>query len=333
MSNAHEKARLGFVGLGEYAETLAKASQACENIEIAACFTRTPAKRRRFAETFGCREIDSFEALCAADDLDGVVLVTPNDVHADQTIALSEAGKHVFVEKPICNTLDEADRMIVACAKAGVVLAVGHQMRRCGVYRKWKEILTNGELGEVLFFEANHCGDLVRVWPEDDWRFHAQRGSGPLIHKGIHKLDLLSYFFGEAESVITMARPLAFNPEVNETTVSAFRFANGVIGSFTSGFRYNHNTISLIGSEQSVFYSGYGDAFTLKNERTWEQTQVTCPHVDEIRDEMWEFAQAVLGRVRYEVDGAEARRALRLAIGARKAARTNMPFNFNSKKL
>ncbi len=314
-------ARLAFVGLGKFAQELATAcTKQPRRITIASCFTRTAATRDAFARTFACGQHDSFEALCADPDIDGVVLATPNDTHGDQTVALARAGKHVFVEKPLCNTLDEADRMIAACAEAGVILAVGHQERRHSVYRRMKNMLTSGALGRVLAFEANHCGNLVGIWPKDDWRFDTARGVGPLLHKGIHKIDILNYLFGRAETVATLTIPLAINPAMPGTTVSVLGFRGGIIGSLTSGFEHNNSSFTISGSVRSIAYSGHGPSIRVKDERTWTFQEIDCGADDPLGEELGEFAEAVRGAGPVEVDGQAAREAIAVAVAAQSAA-------------
>ncbi len=324
-----KKARLAFVGLGKYAHNLAKNAERCDRIEIKTCFTRTPEKRRQFASAFGCSEKESFEAICADPDIDGVILVTPNDVHSEQAVALAKAGKHVFVEKPICNTLEQADAMIRACKEANVILAVGHQERRCPVYREWKRMIDVGAFGKVFSFESNHCGNLLKAWPKDDWRFQADRGASHILHKGIHKIDVLNYLFGEMESVATLSRPLDFSPQVSESIVSAFRFANGVLGSFTSSFAYTNCTMNIYGEKVSVFYSGYGSKFTMKIEETWEFRTVDCRPVHEVHEELSEFADAILGQGRVEVTGEAGRQAIAAALAAQQAYRCGSTVNMS----
>lgn len=313
----HAPAQLAFVGLGKFARELADAcAKQPERIAIAACFTRTPEARARFASTYGCRRHDSFEDLCADPAIDGVVLATPNDTHGEQTLALARAGKHIFVEKPLCNSLAEADRMITACAEAGVILAVGHQERRHSAYRRMRSMLTGGELGRVLAFEANHCGNLVGIWPRDDWRFDTARGVGPLLHKGIHKIDILNYLFGRAETVATLTIPLAINPAMPGTTVSVLGFRDGIVGSLTSGFEHNNSSFTISGSERSISYSGHGPIIRVKEERTWSFAEVDCGADDPIGEELGEFAEAIYAGGRVEVDGWAAREAIAVAVAA-----------------
>lgn len=319
--SSRRPAQLAFVGLGKFAQELARAcTTQPRRITIASCFTRTAASREEFAAAFDCTQHDSFEALCADPGIDGVVLATPNDTHCDQAVALARAGKHVFVEKPLCNTLAEADRMIAACAEAGVVLAVGHQERRHSVYRRMKNMLSSGALGRVLAFEANHCGNLVGIWPKDDWRFDTARGVGPLLHKGIHKIDILNYLFGPVETVSTQTIPLAINPAMPGTTVSALAFRSGIIGSLTSGFEHNNSSFTISGSVRSIAYSGHGPSIRVKDERTWTFQEIDCGPDDPLGEELGEFADAVRGLGPVEVDGAAARDAIAVAVAAQAAA-------------
>ncbi len=320
MANTNGKVRLGFVGLGNYAYHMGKCAQQCDNIEVAACFTRTPAKREKFASQFECANLTSFEAMCDDQSINGVVLVTPNDVHCPQTEALAAAGKHIFTEKPMCNTVEEADRMIEACNKTGVILAVGHQERRESVYRKIKSMIDNGEFGRVNSFETCHCGDLIKAWPADDWRFTSDQGVGPILHKGIHKIDVLNYLFGELEAVSTLSCKLEVNPEMNETTVSTMKYEGDVLGSLTTSFRFTTCSLHIYGEKKSIAFSGYGDTMTVKDEEKWEFEDVSCGKVDETVEELAEFAGAILGKCRVEVDGVAGRQAVAAGVAAKLAA-------------
>ena len=95
----------------------------------------------------------SYEEMLALDDLDGVILTTPNSAHRPGAEAAA-AGKHVFVEKPVSNTIADGRAMIEACAQANVVLAVGHSCRRHGALRHLKKMMDEGELGRVSLVEG-----------------------------------------------------------------------------------------------------------------------------------------------------------------------------------
>lgn len=322
--NDQPPVRAAIVGLGKFAHSLAKACLASECIDIVACQTRTAAKAAAFAETYGCKAYTSYDELLSDDNVEAVILVTPNNLHAGQTIAAAAAGKHVFVEKPVCNTLDEADAMIAATTEAGRLLAVGYQERRRSTYRHIKKLIETGALGRIHAFEANHCGNLLAIWPPDDWRFTKEGGIGPILHKGSHKIDVLNYLFGAAETVATIGAPLDFNPEVDATTVSAIRFANGIVGSLSTGFAHTNASLNVFGVDRSVFFSGYGTVIKIKDEKEWTFETVDCGPDRPVIEELSEFAGAIRGRGKIEVDGVAGRNALRLALALHEAGLTGL---------
>lgn len=314
---------IGVLGTGDFATSLAETGLTVPGLRLAACYGPDTTTRRRFATRFGCVEHHDFAAFCADPQLQGVIVATPNDLHHDHVLALAGAGKHIFVEKPLALTVTDADRMIATCHTHGVLLAVGHQERRQPVFRRIKQLIDAGELGTVHSFEANHCGNLLNRWPVSDWRFDSARGSGPLLHKGIHKLDILAHLFGPALSVATMATALPFNADMHQTTVSIIRYPQDVIGSFSAGFRYTNASFNVYGDAGSLFYGGHGPMLRLRNERTWEVTEIHCGSGDPLAEELSEFAAAIAGqRAGVEVDGETAREALIVALAAHQAAST-----------
>ena len=103
--------------------------------------------------------MSSYEAMLALDHLDGVILTTPNSAHRPGTQAAAAAGKHVFVEKLVSNSITDGRAMIAACEDAGVVLAIGHSHRRNGALCHLKHLIDSGELGRVSLAEGVFSND------------------------------------------------------------------------------------------------------------------------------------------------------------------------------
>lgn len=313
---------LGFVGLGPCAESLAAASRRCPGLRIAGGHDPLPERRAAFAARFGGTPYDDLRALADDPAIAAVVVASPNHTHAEVAIALAQAGKHVFVEKPMCTTLADADRMIAACRANRVQLAVGHQERRLRAYRRIRRMLRDGEIGAVRAFTANHCGNLLPGLRPDDWRLDPACGSGPLLHKGIHKLDVLNALFGRALTVASLATPLAAHPAMAATTVSILAYTGGVVGTLSAGFAHHDASFSVHGERLSVAFSGHGATLEVRDQITWETQRVECGEVDPLVEELDEFARAVRGEGGCEVDGAAGRAALALALAADHAARS-----------
>ena len=106
---------IAIVGTGMWAPRLAAAAERA-GLEVATCFSRDEGRRGGFAERFRCEPAASFDEAIGHPDVEGVLLVTPNDVHEEQTLACAEQGRHVFVEKPIAESTEAGERMRRACA-------------------------------------------------------------------------------------------------------------------------------------------------------------------------------------------------------------------------
>src|SRR5262249_30167499 len=122
--------RVGCIGMGWWSDVLADAMQRSGKLQIVSCYTRSEDKRKAFAAKYKCRAATSYEAMLADAEIEAIITPTPNDVHLATTGAAAAAGKHVFLDKPIANTVADGRAITEVCRKAGVVLALGYQRRR-----------------------------------------------------------------------------------------------------------------------------------------------------------------------------------------------------------
>ena len=136
-------------------------------------------------------------------DVDIVDICTPGDSHADIAIAAAEAGKTVFCEKPLANTVAEAERMLDAVSRAGVLHMLCHNYRRAPAVALAKRMIDAGEIGEVRHYRGTYLQDWIvdpqfpRVWRLDK----SKAGSGALGDIASHSLDLARYLVGEISEV------------------------------------------------------------------------------------------------------------------------------------
>jgi len=175
---------------------------------------RTPAKVRAAARTFGWDEAATdWRAGVARKDIDLVDISTPGDSHTEIAIAAARAGKTVFCEKPLANTVADAERMLAAVEKAGVVHMVCHNYRRIPAIVLAKRMLTEGTLGRIHHFRARYAQDRLAD-PEFplDWRLQKET-SGSGVHSDInsHIIDLARYLVGEFTDVCGLVH--TFVPE------------------------------------------------------------------------------------------------------------------------
>ena len=205
-------------------------------------------------------------------DIDIVDVATPGDSHAEIAIAAARAGKTVFCEKPLANTVREAESMLKAVEKAGVVHMLCHNYRRAPAVMLAKHLIDAGELGTIHHFRGTYLQD----WILDPnlpllWRFQKDKaGSGALGDIGSHSLDLGRFLVGEIVEVagaletFIKTRPLVDDPKkrgkvtVDDASAAVVRFANGALGTIEgtrmAAGRKNYNRFEINGSKGSIAF-------------------------------------------------------------------------------
>ena len=139
----------------------------------------------------------SLDEMLADDKIDVVSVLTPSGMHAEHTIRIAQAGKHVIVEKPMALRLKDADAMIEACDRAGVKLFVVKQNRFNVPVIKAREALDSGRFGKLVLgtVRVRWCRPQS-YYDQDDWRGTWAQDGGVLANQASHHVDLLEWFFG-----------------------------------------------------------------------------------------------------------------------------------------
>ncbi|MCE9641296.1 MAG: Gfo/Idh/MocA family oxidoreductase [Betaproteobacteria bacterium] len=211
---------------------LTRAAAKSDKIKIVAGFSRSAEKRSAFAQEMGVPAAPDLQALLADPEIKGVILTVPNEQHLPVAEAVAKAGKHVYTEKPIANTLADGLRIAALEEKYGVSVTVGHSARLMAGIRMIKEKIDAGELGRVAFMEANFSNERALELTPQTWRWYKDRApGGPLSQLAIHQFDVLHYLGGEISEVTSMASKLSpVGAEVDDQSMTLMKFADGKIG-------------------------------------------------------------------------------------------------------
>jgi predicted dehydrogenase len=235
-----EKAvRLALVGIGAWSGAIANAVMKSKKAKLVTCFTRTPEKRKAFSEKYGCDQEKSYEDLVKRGDIDGILVTTPNAIHAEQVALATQYGKHVFVEKPIANTIADGKRIIEVCEKAGVVLMVGHHMRRFAGFRKLKELMDQGAIGKPIQVDTNFSHNAGFALTPKEFRWRGDDSgcpAGSLMTLGVHLAETLNFFLGPIKTAYAYFNKLYIPAPVDDVTATIFRFESGILGYLGSNF-------------------------------------------------------------------------------------------------
>jgi predicted dehydrogenase len=235
---------------------------------------RTASSVKAAAEQLGWEEAATdWREVVRRKDIDIIDISTPGDSHAEIAIEAAKAGKVVFCEKPLANTVKEAERMLAAVKKAGVIHMICHNYRRVPAVMLAKQLIDDGKLGRLYHYRGVYLQD----WVADPsvplyWRLRKEAaGSGALGDIASHSLDLGRYLVGEITEVtgaletFVKERPLPENPKkkgkvtVDDASASVVRFANGALGTieasrFATG-RKNYNRFEINGSKGSIVFN------------------------------------------------------------------------------
>jgi predicted dehydrogenase len=228
---------------------------------------------KKAAETLGWQEhATSWEQVVARKDIDIVDVCTPGDSHMPISIAAAENKKAVFCEKPLANTLPEAQKMLDAVKKAGVVHMICHNYRRVPAVTLARQIIQDGKIGQIYHYRGTYLQDWI-VKPDFPrvWRLEKSKaGSGALGDLSSHSVDLARMLVGEIAEVagflktFITERPLPDGKgkgavDVDDAALSMVKFQDGAIGTIESTRfalgRKNYNRFEINGSKGSVAFN------------------------------------------------------------------------------
>ena len=302
---AIEPLRVASLGMGWWSDVLADAINRSGKLTITACYSRSEEKRAAFAAKYGCRAVPSYEAILADKDIEAVINTTPNGVHLESTRAAADAGKHVFLDKPIANTVSDGRRITELCRKAGVVLALGYQRRRENQFRWIKRQIDEGLFGKLVNAEANISRDRLGKIDLGSWRYQAAgMPGGVMLQIGIHYTDVLEYLIGPVKAVSGQFARLVLPGDNPDVASLVLEHENGALSTLNASYASasEYYLMNIYGKEATAYYDMFEGLRMLKRGEG-KPVKVPFANKDTIAEELEEFADAVRGGGAPEVGG------------------------------
>ena len=315
--------RVAALGMGWWSDVLADAAKRSTEIEIVACFTRSDDKRRAFAAKYGCRAAASYEEILRDDSIDAIVNTTPNSVHLETTRMAAEAGKHVFLDKPIANTVAEGAAIARACRDAGVTLALGYQRRRESHFRWIKGEIDAGRFGKLVQAEGNISRDRLGKIDLSSWRYQAAgMPGGVMLQIGLHYVDVLEMLLGPVARVAGMLAQLVLPGDNPDVAGLMLEHECGAISSLTASYASasEYYMMNVYGKDASAYYDVFSGLRHLRRGETAARPIATEAN-DTLREELEEFARCIRDGGKPETDGFWATRNLAVIKAGVKSAR------------
>lgn len=224
------KTRIAVAGAGAMGLAHMGAARNSATVTLSAVVDPSPAAKAH-AQAAGVPLYASLAELFAKDKPDGVVLATPNPLHVPHAMECIAAGVPMLLEKPIAQTVAEAEQLVRAADEAGARILIGHHRAHSTIMAKAKQIVDAGVLGRLvaitgtaLFFKPDH------YFTDAPWR--KEPGAGPILLNLIHEVHNLRMLAGEIVAVQAFTSHAVRGFAVEDTAAINLRFASGALGTF-----------------------------------------------------------------------------------------------------
>ena len=315
--------RVASLGLGWWSDVLADGVVAANGIEVVSCFTRSEEKRKAFAEKYSCAYANSYGELLKDDSIDAIVNTTPNNTHLETTRQAAEAGKHVFLDKPIANSVREGMEIAKICRDANIKLSIGFQRRREKQFRWVHEEIKAGRFGKIVQAEANISRDRLGQFEADHWRYTAEgMPGGVMLQIGPHYVDVMEMLMGPIIEVSGMLSQLVLPGNNPDVAGLVMKHENGAISTLNAGYASagENYVMNIYGKEASALYSLHTGMYHVKRGEK-KPIKMNFEPNDTIAEQMEEFGECIRNDAEPEVSGEWASRSLAVIRAGVKSAR------------
>jgi len=322
---------LGIVGVGRWAHAHAYAAKRSNKVELVTCFGRNRERRAEFAAEFGlARTADSFEAMLGDDEVDALIISTPNDLHVEMGLAAAEAGKPALLDKPVSVDL-ESGLGLLRAAPTGTAIGVAHHPRRLAGHRWAKEWLRTEQGGTPRLAHADFSNARGAAMKPNAWhRSVAGSEAGVLIQVGIHQIDNMLDLLGPAIAVNARFQHRTMG-SMADAAVTVIEHAGGAMSTVTSSWTtpslYRFEIQATGGNLRyrldhrwwtNPSVDDHGD---LRLSRDHEDTVVVTPEPgDPLMEQLEELGDAVAGSGAMLIDVAAGLRSLAVVRAAIESA-------------
>ncbi len=248
------KLGVGVIGVGGMGECHARVFSEIPTTELVAVADISKERARKIAERFQCDYYLNFTDLLKREDIQAVSIVTPDLYHVEQSIAAAEAGKHILLEKPIAQTVKEAEKIKKAADVNDVRLMIAHILRFDARYVQLHDQIEQGVLGDIIHIRAKRQSPAPRKRLE--WK------TSMFYYSGVHDIDLLLWYInGQAEEVY--AKKVAKVTE-EDCIFVLYSFRNGTVGTLEISWSLPNDFPASLWSEMEVVGTkgaGYVDIY------------------------------------------------------------------------
>jgi predicted dehydrogenase len=318
---------VGVVGLGYWGPNLARNFDRLHETELRWMCDTSEESRARWAPQFpNARVGGDVDELLADRDLDAVAIATPVPFHADLAVRVLKAGKHCFVEKPLAQSVADAERVVEAANAAGKVLMVGHLLEYHPGVRKLKQVASSGDLGEIRYIYGNRL-NLGKLRPDEN----------ALWSLGAHDVSVLLHLAEEEPTELHAFGGSYMNAGVEDVVFCILRFPSGLMAHLHLSWLDPHKErrFTIVGSQRMatfddmeleqklvIYDKGFDEDYTSYGEyiaRSGDIWSPRIPNEEPLRIECRHFAECIRDGTEPISDGASGLRVVRVLEGLQRS--------------
>ena len=321
-----DKIRVGVVGTGDRGTGMIRLIQEIEGLEVAGCCDIIPFRLSAAVEIArGVKGYPEYGDLITSPEVDAIIVATPFSTHDEIAIDALRAGKHVFCEKTMTRGLDRTQAVINEATSSGLVFQTGHQWHSSPLYKRAREIIQNGYLGEITSFECqwNRNGDWRRPVPDPkwermiNWRMYREYSGGLVAELMSHQIDWVNWVTGSHPEKIVGFGGIDHWKDGRETFDNAhvmMEYPDGIDATFTctttNGFgdfgvkvlgksatmMLDYTYGEIYAESQSIKETGLVDGVSGATMKAWEEgnsTRIDAPGNDPTIDALREFYESI----------------------------------------
>lgn len=222
-----------------------------KEVKIKCIWDKDSSRAQKWAMPLGAAQVDDVKKIWSDPEIKAVVICSETNQHKELVMAAAEAGKHMFVEKPLGFTAQDSKSMASAIEKAKLIFTTGYFMRTDPAILFLKEQADKGNLGKITRVRGSNChnGSLGH-WFDTDWRWMTDpklAGVGAFGDLGTHALDILMWICGDVESITSDIKVVTGNyGDCDESGEALIKFKNGITGTLAAGWVDVDNPVTFL---------------------------------------------------------------------------------------
>ena len=324
------KLKFGIIGAGLMGRRRAESLISFPDVELVSVADVDESKAKKLSENYKCKFTKNYADILKNKEINCIIVSTVNNVLAKISKEALENGKHVFVEKPVSVNTKDVEELIKISESKKLVVKVGFNHRFFPHIQKAKELLNNGEIGDLMFLKATY-GQKSRIGFENEWRVKKEiSGGGQLIDQGAHIIDLCRFFMGDIKEARGEITRLFWDIEVDDNDFFILKNEKGNVAFVHTSSSLWENTfhLYLYGKKGIIKISGirshYGnpkltllrrneDKSRVEGVYQFDEESINFPNEDlSYVDEIGNFKRAISGKGKVEGNLHDAKEELKL---------------------